>query len=943
MPSFRSFTRIAIALTALALALPAAAGSLSPRLQALQASWQKAPEATLTRAVQGAQSPAQRLFSPRVNHSGKVQVYMHYRAGHQPGAQALARLGASDVLVSPRLGVVQAWVPIAKLNAAAALAGVSAVGLPTYAYVKGARGEQPAADSCDPVQSGLDIDNEGVAAQRVGPVQAQDIKGAGVKVGIISDGADCRASSQQAGYLPSSIHIVSHGDGNTSSGDEGTAMLEEVHAIAPDATLGFCGPNTSADFLHCLDALGAWGADVISDDLGFFPFGYNFSVFDDDNGNNGITKFADDNPDIVLTTAGGNSAKSYLEADYKASTNPSSAGFSISLSPDYTVGDAYLGQYMASDRSYDSAMNIGKALGHASDAAVTVTIYPGATIYGDLTWNDPASGPYDDLDLFLFKYDKDKDKLLLACQPNDDNWCSSTLDQMTYGPQEGLPPFELLVYTNNTNSAQTLYLVAYCYDCNAHGTNPLHVKLYGNGNGGAAFNYNTQGGIAGHTSLDAEITVAAAQWGKSGVRSTIEPFSDRGPFTYGDWTGSPKHRDKPDITGIDAVTISGAGGFGSPLLNGGAIFSGTSAASPNIGAVVALLKGYNSSAAPDAAGWKDILADNANSSALTNYSKNAGGAGLVDAKATVAAITPGAIDAEITTPAESPFKVDPDTDVPFVATCDYNGDTTPTYDWIFGKEGSGAPPAETGLEPQPVQYANGGLYTATFTCSAGEDSGSDNVTIAVQAAAHAEDQSLETGHNQKLTGQLTGSDIGGEAINYKRVKDAAHGSVSIAADGSFTYTPKTGFSGTDTFEFQIDNGVKESNAATVTVDVAKGSPPKASDGSLSVKKNKTGSGTLNATDPDGDALIFSIVSQPSHGTVTITDKASGAYTYKPESGYVGSDSFTFKANDGSADSNTATVSVTVTKASSGGGGGGAFGGLGLGLLGLLLLALRRKR
>lgn len=941
MSSLRSFTLAAIALTALVLALPVMAGSLSPQLQALQASWQKAPKATLTQAVQHAQSPAQRLFAPRVNNTGKVEVYMHYRAGHQPGARTLARLGASDVLVSPRLGVVQAWVPIANLDAATALTGVTRVGLPTYAYVKGTPGAQPAAGSCDPVPSGLDIDNQGIAAERVGPVHSQGIKGAGIKVGIISNGVDCLSSSQTAGYLPSNIYISRAG-----SGSEGTAMLEEIHAMAPAATLGFCGPSTSADFLTCLDDFATWGANVISDDLGFFPFSYNFTVFASDNNpaHNAIVAFTTAHPDISLTTAGGNSAGSYLETDYKAASNPSSPGIgSITLSPTYTPFSVFSGcggangSCAGANRTYPSAMNFGKALGGASNSAVTVTIASQATLYGDLTWNDPADGPYDDLDLFLLKSDG-----TVACDtdPANGQWCVSTSNQKEYAgsPGVGLPPFEFVIYTNDTGSAQTLYLVAYCYDCNAHGTNPLHVKLYGNGNGGANFNYATNGGIAGHAALEVETTAAAARWNGSRIhRSTIESFSDRGPFTYGDWTQSPEHRQKPDITGIDGVTISGAGGFG-----GGGLFYGTSAASPNIGAVIALLRSYAPSARPDAAGWKQLLLDTANPDALTNYTQAAGGAGLADASAAVTAIAPGTIDAEITVPSGSPFKTAPDTDVAFAAICNYDGDATLTYDWAFGQDGSGAPPPETGLQPQPVQYANGGIYTATFTCSTDNDSGSDSVQIAVQAAASAEGQSLETGHNQKLTGQLTGSNIGGETVSFVRVKDASHGSASVSTDGSFTYTPKTGYTGTDNFEFQIDNGVEKSNTATVTIDVAKGSPPQASDGSLSVKENKTGSGTLNATDPDGDELTFSIVSPPSHGTVNITDKASGAYTYKPESGYVGSDSFTFKANDGSADSNTATVSITVTKASSGGG-GGAFGGLGLGLLGLLLLALRRRR
>ena len=65
----------------------------------------------------------------------------------------------------------------------------------------------------------------------------------------------------------------------------------------------------------------------------------------------------------------------------------------------------------------------------------------------------------------------------------------------------------------------------------------------------------------------------------------------------------------------------------------------------------------------------------------------------------------------------------------------------------------------------------------------------------------------------------------------------------------------------------------------------------------------------NDTDADGDALTAALVSGPSHGTLTLN--ANGSFTYTPTAGYYGADSFTYKANDGLADSNVATVSLTV--------------------------------
>lgn len=117
--------------------------------------------------------------------------------------------------------------------------------------------------------------------------------------------------------------------------------------------------------------------------------------------------------------------------------------------------------------------------------------------------------------------------------------------------------------------------------------------------------------------------------------------------------------------------------------------------------------------------------------------------------------------------------------------------------------------------------------------------------------------------------------------------------------------------------------------------------PVVADGSLTTKENTSVSGTFAATDAENDPLSFSVASAPAHGTVKITDVVTGAFTYTPASGYSGSDSFTFKADDGQADSSAATESVTVkaTSSNSGstssGGGGGTFGWLGLlGLTGI---------
>ncbi len=91
--------------------------------------------------------------------------------------------------------------------------------------------------------------------------------------------------------------------------------------------------------------------------------------------------------------------------------------------------------------------------------------------------------------------------------------------------------------------------------------------------------------------------------------------------------------------------------------------------------------------------------------------------------------------------------------------------------------------------------------------------------------------------------------------------------------------------------------------------------PVANNQNIATNMNTAKSITLTASDSDADKLTYAITKQPSHGTLTGTIPS---LTYTPASGYTGSDSFTFKVNDGKADSNTATISLSIGSTSSGG-------------------------
>lgn len=177
-------------------------------------------------------------------------------------------------------------------------------------------------------------------------------------------------------------------------------------------------------------------------------------------------------------------------------------------------------------------------------------------------------------------------------------------------------------------------------------------------------------------------------------------------------------------------------------------------------------------------------------------------------------------------------------------------------------------------------------------------------------------------------------------------------SITISAPANVTGTP---FNITNSATLSADQPDPNTgnNSASVPVIVLAGSggnAPVASNATVSTPEGQAVNGTLSAT--GSGTLTFAIATPPSHGTATLGNAETGAFTYTPASGFSGTDSFTFTASNTNGVSNTGTETVTVTASSSGGGssnggssgggasssgsggsgGGGAFGLLGLGLL-----------
>ena len=154
---------------------------------------------------------------------------------------------------------------------------------------------------------------------------------------------------------------------------------------------------------------------------------------------------------------------------------------------------------------------------------------------------------------------------------------------------------------------------------------------------------------------------------------------------------------------------------------------------------------------------------------------------------------------------------------------------------------------------------------------------------------------------------------GGTTLTAVQVTGPTHAaSFTLNANGSFNYTATSGFVGTDSFTYRANDGALNSNTATVTITVASGNtaPTCATPQSGSTNEDTTLNGSVVCTDAQANTLSYSVVTQPTHGTLSLN--ADGSFSYTPAANYNGPDSFTFKANDGSLDSNSAVYNITVT-------------------------------
>jgi VCBS repeat-containing protein len=344
-------------------------------------------------------------------------------------------------------------------------------------------------------------------------------------------------------------------------------------------------------------------------------------------------------------------------------------------------------------------------------------------------------------------------------------------------------------------------------------------------------------------------------------------------------------------------------------------FQGTSMATPHVSGVAAMIIAMGVSD-PDEV--REILQSTAEGKGRAGWDRYYGW-GIVDAHAALLAAAPPnnpptADDQSVTTSEDASVDItlagnDSDGDpITFgVVTNPSNGELDLDLDF-----------ADNGKLTYIPESDFNGADSFTFKVNDGKvDSEPATVSITVNSvndAPVADPQSVTTIEDTSVAITLTGSDVDGDPLTFNQPTNPNNGTLDIdlnyTTNGKLTYIPNSGFNGSDSFTFTVNDGTVDSDPVTVSVTVTKvNQPPVASSQDVVTDEDDTPVPiTLLASDLDGDSLTYSVVVGPSHGSLT---GAAPNLTYTPEPNFNGPDSFTFKANDGTADSDVATVNITV--------------------------------
>jgi hypothetical protein len=417
----------------------------------------------------------------RLSSEGVVDVYIHTYVLTQAEIQSLQDHGVHIYRAEAQFRTVYAAIALDALETIAALPFVRWIGLPSYSVLRTGS-----------------VTSAGDGVLRAAEARATfGIDGSGVRVGIISDSFGDFQTAVTSGDLPSDVIILPGGD-VFSGTNEGRAMAEIIHDLAPGATLLFyTGFQTNLDMVRAIQALTAAGAHIIVDDIGFFTE----PVFEDGPVAQAVQEAMAQG--IVYVTAAGNEALQHYRAFYKE-FDPNDGNPEVNLH-DFGQGDA----------------------------AMAVTVNPASEFLLILQWPDPFDGSANTADYDLLVFDANGRPVAL-----------STEDQLN----SNAPPLEGVQVSNTTNRPVTVQV-----QINRVAGPALPLVLNFSVAGTPLEHNVVSDSVFGHPCVP-DVLAVGAIWAHEPGFDAIEAFSSRGPCelffpTYAVYT-------KPDIIAADGVQTS---------------------------------------------------------------------------------------------------------------------------------------------------------------------------------------------------------------------------------------------------------------------------------------------------------------------------------------------------------------------------------------------------
>jgi hypothetical protein len=593
-------------------------GDLSPRLAKLSG-------ASLRGAAPAAQAKALGLAPDGLARRGRrLLVDVRFAGGALAARDELREAGAGIVAVSRRYQTLTVATDPARLRAIAAGPGVEGV-TPVFAPVATA-----ATCPSGSIVSEGDVQLEAKAAREAPP----EPDGAGVTVGILSDSfAQASESGEggpiateakddvESGDLPGAngcldasttpVEVLPGEDGPSDASDEGRAMAQIVHDLAPGATLKFATAFTSEiSFAKNIRALAGAGAEVIVDDV----FWQGEPFFQDGPIAVAVREVVEDGA-TYFSAAGNNNLLDGEGHDIASWETP--------IYRDAESCPPAIQAIPGANAVHCLDFNPDPA---AVDRTFGIKVKAGATLALDLQWAEPWNGVGTDLDAYLLDSAGNR---IPGAESHEDN------------VEISQKPVEVLEWPNSSSSTKTVQLVVNRF---SGGTPRVKFALIQNGGGVSGTEYprssdeDTVGPtIFGHSGSAEAISMAAV---RSITKSFPEPYSSRGPVRHDfgpveDDTPaapllSPEMLSKPDLTATDCVRTTFFSFFDESIFPiPGWYFCGTSAAAPHAAAVAALMREAEPAAGPEEI--REALVGSAAPTFQLQYGPCDVGAGLVEA------------------------------------------------------------------------------------------------------------------------------------------------------------------------------------------------------------------------------------------------------------------------------------------------------------------------